>query len=126
MLDALLRFLATNRDVEGWETTAADWLIASTVVAVVIALLMVLLKWVLKQRATGPREKTWSRGRSVTFVLCGLLPVALLVGLVWYLSLDFHTIAGVSGLFKGILIAWVLYTGSMLLAHAAAWRNDMF
>jgi hypothetical protein len=126
MLDVLLRSLATNRDVEGWESTATNWLIAATVVAVIMALLMVVVKWGLKQQATSPREKTWSRGRSVTFVLYGLLPVALIVGITWYLSLDFHTIAGVPGLFKGIFVAWILYTGCMLVAHATAWRNDLF
>lgn len=126
MLDVLLRSLATNRDVEGWESTATNWLIAAIVVAVIVALLMVIVKWSLKQRATSPREKTWSRGRSVTFVLYGLLPVALIVGFAWYLSLDFHTIAGVPGLFKGIFIAWIFYTGCMLIAHATAWRNDLF
>ena len=33
MLDVLLRSLATNRDVEGWESTATNWLIAAIVVA---------------------------------------------------------------------------------------------
>lgn len=126
MLNVLLRSLATNRDVEGWETTATNWLIAAVVVAIIIALLMVLVKWALKQRAGGPRDKTWSRSRSVAFVLYGFLPIALAVGLSWYLSLDFHTIAGVPGLFKGICIAWILYMGCMLIAHATAWRNDLF
>lgn len=126
MLDVVRRSLATNRDLAGWEDIATNWLIAAVVLAVIASMLMVLVKWVMKQRASNPREKTWGLKRTVAFILYGFLPVAVAVAIAWYASLDFHAIAGVPGLFKGILIAWVLYTICMLVAHVAAWRNDLF
>jgi hypothetical protein len=125
-VDALLRSLATNREVPGWEDTAMNWLIAAVVTAIAVALVMIFTKLLKKKAASGPRELTWSRGRSVLFVIAGLLPLAVLVAGIWYFSINFHSIAGVPGLLKGILIAWLLYTACMVVAHAGLWRNDLF
>ena len=125
-MDTLLRSLATNRDVPGWEETAMNWLIAALVTAIAVALIMIFTKLLKKKAASGPRELTWSRSRSIVFVIAGLLPLAALVAAVWYFSINFHSIAGVPGLLKGILIAWLLYTTCMVVAHAGLWRRDLF
>jgi multisubunit Na+/H+ antiporter MnhB subunit len=125
-VDPLLRSLATNREVPGWEETAMNWLIAAVVIAIAVALVMIFMKLLKKKAASGPVELTWSRGRSVLFVMAGLIPLAILIVGVWYFSINFHSIAGIPGLLKGILIAWILYTACMVVAHAGLWRNDLF
>lgn len=125
-MDPLLRSLASNRDVPGWEETAMNWLIAAVVTAIAVALVMIFIKLLKKKGASGPRELTWSRSRSVLFMIAGLLPLAAIIAAVWYFSINFHSIAGVPGLLKGILIAWLLYTACMVVAHAGLWRNDLF
>lgn len=123
-MNTLLRALATNRDIPGWEDTAMNWLIAAIVIATIVTLLMVFVKLARKKMAVGA-ELTWSRKKTALFALSGLLPVAALLAAVWYSSMNFQSIAGVPGLLKAILIAWLFYSASMTLAHAGLWRNDL-
>lgn len=125
-MNSLLRTLATNRDVPGWEDTAMNWLVAAIVTATVVTLVMVFTKMLKKKAAAGPVQLTWNRRQTVLFVLAGLLPLAALVAAVWYSSINFQSIAGVPGLLKGILIAWLFYSACMVVAHAGLWRNDLF
>jgi multisubunit Na+/H+ antiporter MnhB subunit len=125
-VDTLLRNLAVNRDVPGWEETATNWLIASVVIAVSVALIMIFVKVMRKKAASGPKELTWKLRETNLFMFLGLLPIAAIVAAVWYLSINFHSITGTSGLFKGIAIGWFLYFVCMLAAHAALWRNDLY
>ena len=125
-MDALLRSLASNRDVPGWEDTAMNWLIAAVVIAVLGALIMIFTKVLKKKAASSPKDRTWNRTQSVMFIIAALLPLAAIAAGVWYFSINFHSIAGVPGLLKGILISWLLYTACMVVAHAGLWREDLF
>ncbi|HYO77593.1 MAG TPA: hypothetical protein VE010_14120 [Thermoanaerobaculia bacterium] len=125
-MNTLLRALATNRDVPGWEDTATNWLIAAIVTATVVTLAMVFTKLLNKKMAAGPVGLTWNRKQTILFVVAGLLPLAVLIAIVWYSSINFQSIAGVPGLLKGILIGWLFYSASMLVAHASLWRSDLF
>ena len=125
-MNTILRALAVNRDVPGWEDTAMNWLITAIVTAVIVTLAMVFTKIMKKKAAAGPRGMTWNRKQTVLFVMAGLLPLAALVALVWYSSINFQSIAGVPGLLKGILIAWLFYSTGMVIAHAGLWWNDLF
>jgi len=125
-VDTLLRSLASNRDVPGWEETAMNWLIAVIVIAVAGALIMVFTKALRKKAASGPITRMWNPSQSVMFILAALLPLALIVWGAWYFSINFHSIAGVPGLLKGIFISWLLYTTCMVIAHLGPWRKELF
>lgn len=125
-MDTLVRTLATNRDVPGWEETSTNWLIAAVVISIAIALIMIFTKLLKKKRATGAVELTWTPKRTNLFTLTALLPLAAVMAAVWYFSINFHSVIGVAGLLKGILIGWFLYVAFMLVAHAALWRRDLF
>lgn len=126
-LDGLLEWLTGDTSVDGWQETALNWLLAALIIAVICTGLMAVVKFILKQKASRPEQRIWSRGKAVLFILCGLLPVLLLAIVVWYLSRDFVNIMTISGLFKGIVFAWVLYLLLMLAGHAwGEWRNDLF
>jgi small-conductance mechanosensitive channel len=126
-LDGLLEWFTGDTSVDGWQETALNWLIAALVISVVCTGLMAVVKFVMKQKASRPEQRIWPRGKAVLFILLGLLPVLLLAIIVWYLSRDFVNIMTISGLFKGILFAWVLYLLLMLAGHTwGEWRNDLF
>ncbi|HEX8620226.1 MAG TPA: hypothetical protein VF911_21785 [Thermoanaerobaculia bacterium] len=125
-MNTWLQTLATNRDIPGWEDTAMNWLVAAIVMAIIVTLGMIFWKSVTKRTAAGPVGLTWSRRRTILFVLTGLVPLAMLVSLVWYSSINFQSVAGVPGLLKGILLAWALYSICMVVAHAGLWRDDLF
>lgn len=125
-MNALLRTLASNHDVPGWEDTATNWLIAAVVTAVGAALIMIFTKVLKKRAASGPLQLTWNPRRSILFMLAGLLPLAAVIVVLWYFSINFHSIVGVPGLLKGILMAWLLYLTCMVGAHAGLWQRDLF
>jgi hypothetical protein len=125
--DSILRFIASNREIDNWQDTAFNWLIAAVVISIVCVGLMVTIKFVIKQRAPNIKRRVWSRSRTVVFILVGFFPVLLATFFVWYLSRDFVNIVGVGGLLKGILFSWLLYTMLMLIWHSfGEWRRDIF
>lgn len=126
-LESLLEWLTGDTSVDGWQDTAFNWLIAALVIAVACTGLMAAIKFIMKQKAPNPERRIWPRGKSIIFILLGLLPVLLIAIVVWYLSRDFVNIMTISGLFKGIIFAWVLYLFLMLISHTwGEWRNDLF
>jgi len=126
-LDSILRFVASNRDIDNWQDAAFNWLIAAVVISIVCVGLMVVIKFIIKQRAPNIRRRVWSRSRTIVFILVGFFPVLLITSLIWYFSRDFVNIVGVGGLLKGILFSWLLYTMFMLIWHSfGEWRRDIF
>ena len=125
-MDTIVRTLATNRDVPGWEETSTNWLIAAVVISIAVALIMIFVKLMKKKWAASLIDLTWTPKRTNLFTLTALLPLAAVMAAVWYFSINFHSVVGVAGLLKGILIGWLLYVACMLVAHAALWRRDLF
>ena len=124
---SVLRIIAENRNYSNWQETALSWLVEIIVIGISIAVIMLLLKLLLKITAKNIISLTWSRQRTLLFMLAGLLPLLLVAWVVWYRSRDFGNVIGYTGLFKGILIGWVLYAVVMLAGHAAGpWQRDIF
>jgi succinate dehydrogenase hydrophobic anchor subunit len=120
-----LRWFTENR-IKGWEDTAESWLITAVVIAVLCAGLMLAYKLLRKKAARNIVEQTWSRRRTALLILIGLLPVFLFILTAWYTSSDFFNVMRVSGLFKGILFAWLLYLLFMIVGHLASpWRREL-
>lgn len=121
-----LRFFTQSRDVDGWEETATNWVLAALVVSIIGAGLVFAYKGVRKQAAKTLVERAWSRGETLLLIVMGLLPVLLLTLGIWYLSRDFTNIIGMWGLLKGIVFAWALYLVLMLVGHAVSpWRREL-
>jgi Na+/H+-dicarboxylate symporter len=120
-----LRWFAENR-IRGWEETSQSWIITAVVIAVLCAGLMLLYKLMRKKAARNIIEQTWSRRRTALMILVGLAPVFLFILTAWYTSSDFYNVMGVSGLFKGVLFAWLLYLLLMIIGHLASpWRREL-
>ena len=121
-----LKFFTTNRDIDDWESTALSWVLAALVISVLCAGLMMFIKWMRKHLAGNIKEKTWSRGETVLFMIVGMLPVFLVVLIIWYATRDYFNIIGVGGLLKGIIFSWVLYLLLMFVGHLLSpWRREI-
>lgn len=122
-----LRFFAQDREVDGWEDVATSWIVAALVIAIVCTGIMLIIKWLIKKQSGHIRARTWTRGKTTVFILSGWSLVLLGALIVYYASLDFTTIIGVTGLLKGVLFSWILYSLFMLVSHALSpWRRDLY
>jgi Na+/H+-dicarboxylate symporter len=120
-----LRWFTEDR-IKGWEETAESWLITAVVIAVLCAGLMLLYKLMRKKAARNIIEQTWSKRRTALLIVIGLLPVFLCILTAWYTSSNFFNVMRVSGLFKGVLFAWLLYLLLMIIGHLASpWRREL-
>ncbi len=101
-------------DEPGAHGTAVSWMMTGLVIAVLLTGAMVLLKWLLKERAA-IKQKRWPLSKVFGYMAVGLFPAfAVLLG-VYYLSLDFITMLGPQGFFKGVVFAWLVYLIAMVV-----------
>lgn len=122
-----LRFFAQDREVDGWEDVATSWIVAALVIAIVCTGIMLVVKWLMKKQSGDIRGRTWTRGKTAVFILSGWSLVLLGALIIYYASLDFTIIIGVTGLLKGILFSWILYILFMLVGHVLSpWRRDLY
>ena len=126
MSSDFLRFFTENRDIDGWQDTAFSWVIEAILISVVGAGIMLTVKWLRKRTAAVITQRAWSRNATIVFILIGLAPVLVLALVFYYASRDFANVVGVSGLAKGVVFAWLLYTMWMLAGHLGPWRRDIF
>jgi len=113
-------------DEEGCEDTALNWVIATIVIAIICALLMLAFKWLRKYAAINIVQKAWSRGQTVVLILVGLIPVVIILLIVWYTTRNFFNFVGVGGLLKGIVMSWLLYVLFMFTGHLVSpWRREI-
>jgi hypothetical protein len=126
MSSDFLRFFTENRDIDGWQDTAFSWVIEAILISVVGAGIMLTVKWLRKRTAAVITQKAWSRNATIVFIVIGLAPVLVLALVFYYASRDFANVVGVSGLAKGVVFAWLLYTMWMLAGHLGPWRRDIF
>jgi hypothetical protein len=126
-MESLLEWFTGDPSVPNWESTTVNWLITALVIAATFTGLMAVVKVIWKAKAPNPRIRIWPRSKAVIFILAGLAPVLITMSTTWYLSRDFVNIIAGVGLFKGILLGWMLYLFLMVLTHAfGEWREDLF
>lgn len=121
-----LKLFAQNRDIEGWDDTALNWLVWAVIVSVICAAVMLLMKLYKKRVARNIVEKTWGSGRTWKMIALGALLVPVGDLILWGLSRDFQNVIGIKGLAWGIVLAWLLYVAVMVASHlVSSWRNEI-
>lgn len=65
-------------------------------------------KWLLKERAH-LKNKRWPMVKVFGWLLLGWLPVILVLGLIYYFSINFTMILAIGGYFKGVIFTALLY-----------------
>lgn len=121
-----MQMFVDSCDEEGCEDTALNWVIATLVIAIMAALLMLGFKWLRKFTAVNIVQKAWSRGQTVVLILVGLIPIVIVMLVVWYTTRNFFNYVGVGGLLKGIVLSWLLYVLGMFLGHLVSpWRREI-
>jgi small-conductance mechanosensitive channel len=126
-LSGLLRGLITNDQPENYEEVATDWLLALFVVAFIWMAVMLVVELYRKWRQVHAEGRLWGTVRILVWMLLGLAPVLVTVLVVYYYSLDFQTVVGTPGLFKGIVVGWFLYVLMFLFGHLFGdLRRDLF
>jgi hypothetical protein len=99
--------------VPGAQETAMSWMLTGLVISVLLTGTMALVKKLRKDRAT-VNGKRWSLPKVFGFAAIGLFVVFAILLAVYYFSLNFTSIIGVQGFFKGVVFAWVIYLLTMV------------
>ena len=121
-----LQLFIDSCEDEGCEETALNWVLATVVVAIVCALLMLGIKWIKKYAAINLIQKAWSRGQTVVLIILGLVPVLIVLFIIWYTTRNFFNYVGMGGLLKGVVFAWLLYVVMMFTGHLLSpWRREI-
>lgn len=122
----ILRFFIDSAEPDDWETTAMNWILAAIVVAILCAGLTFGLKALLKAAASHHDKKIWGRGKTWLSFFIGLFPVFVILLIIWYSTRDFVNFIQVGGLFKGVIMAWILYLLVMIVGHLVSpWRREL-
>jgi len=118
--------LITNDQPNNYQEVADSWLAALFVIVVVSTLVLLVYQWTKKRM--DPRRRQWGRVKILVLMLAGFGLTMLAVVFTYTFSLDFQTVVGPPGLYKGIVVCWVMYAGLFLVGHFAVpdLRRDLF
>ncbi len=121
-----LRWFIDNGRVPRSEDTAMNWLLAAVVIAAVCTAGAMIFKAVRKSTAKTANEKIWSRGETLLLIVAWMGPVLIIMASVWYMTRNFFNIVGVGGLFKGVVLGWLVYLLMVFCAHLVSpWRREL-
>lgn len=109
-----------------WRGVVDAWMIALVVVVVSSVALMIAVKWFIKAKPGIQKDRVWPRGKTIGFILAGLLPAVGLLFTIWLVENEYRRVVEVGGLLTGTFICWIFYVLSMAIAHAMAWRRDLY
>ena len=125
----ILRFFTQNRQIDGWQETASDWVTVGLVAALFVAIVAVVAKslYEKKVRSTGDSGRLAYEGpsRSRLILVVFFFVVTGVVVFLWGIDRDFREIVGTSGLAKSVLAAWLVFLGSLLTGFAIFHRHHM-
>src|SRR5712675_1591029 len=108
MLQGLSRIAAsliTNDQPNNFQEVADSWLAALFVIVVVSTVALIVYEWFKKRM--DPRRRQWGKVKILLLMLVGLGLAMVSVIVTYSLSLDFQTVVGTPGLYKGIVVAWL-------------------
>jgi polyferredoxin len=111
---AFLRLFVTNQDIDGAEGVALSWVLTGIVIAAICTAVMAGGKWLLKERAH-LGCKHWPLPKVFGWLLLGWLLILLVLGLIYYFSIDFTMILAIGGYFKGVIFTALVYAVVMIV-----------
>lgn len=119
--------LITNDQPNNYQEVATSWLAALLIIAAIWVALMLVAELIQRGRYPDEKRKMWGTLKTLGFIAMGFVPVLISVCATYFYSLDFQTVVGKPGLFKGILVAGVLYFAVMLIGHLFGnLRRDLY
>lgn len=123
---SFLRLFLEKTGAPGAQAVATQWVIRSIVIALVVAGLMLGFKALRKYMADVARKRVWTRGQTWLLIVIGFAPVFIILWLNWWMTFNFLTFVGNSGLFSGVLLGWLVYLITMILGHLVSpWRREL-
>lgn len=126
-LTSIAESLITNDEPNNYQQVATSWLAALFIIAAIWMALMLAVELIQKARYDDEGRKMWGTVRTLGWIAVGLVPVLLSVCAIYYYSLDFQTVVGQPGLFKGIFVAGAIYITMMLIGHLFGnLRRDLY
>ncbi len=125
-LSKLAASLITNDQPNNFQEVADSWLAAIFIIAAVSTVLLVIYEWAKKRM--DPLRRQWGRVKILLLLLTGLGLVMIAVILTYSFSLDFQTVVGTPGLYKGILVTWIGFAVLFFAGHFVVpdLRRDLF
>ncbi len=119
-------------DPELWKKklfgVAENWIFSLIAISALLALVMLLIKGVIKKAAKGdPQKEIWPLSKTLSFTFTGLLLIVSIAALIYNSNVEYQSFIGMPGLVKGtVFISWSLYLVLMALFHLLFWRNDFY
>lgn len=112
-------------DAPGSEMAASNWVFTALVVAVLVAGLMEVVKWVRKERASINR-KHWPLRSVFGWIALGFLPILIFVLAFYLTDNSFKQVLGWGGFFKGVVFGWLIYVVVMIVVDICVprFRSD--
>jgi membrane protease YdiL (CAAX protease family) len=125
-LSKLAASLITNDQPNNYQEVADSWLAALFVIVVVSTIVLIVYQW--SRKRMDPRRRQWGRVKILWLMLVGLGLTMISVVVTYNVSLDFQTVVGTPGLYKGIVVCWIMYAVLFLAGHLAVpdLRRDLF
>src|SRR4051794_37950624 len=117
MLTKLAESLITNDQPKNYQEVATSWLATLFVIAAAWMAVMFIVELIQKNRYDDEKRRMWGTIKTLGWIAVGLVPMLITICLAYYYSLDFQTVVGLPGLFKGIFVAGVIYVTLMLVGH---------
>ena len=113
-------------DSDAATEVALNWVLLGLLVSILAAGLVMVIKGVWKLTAGDIIRKSWSRGQTWILVLTGLVPILVTLLMIWKVVRNFYDFAGIGGLVKGVLVAWVFYLIFAVFGHLVSpWRREI-
>ncbi|MEW6733926.1 MAG: hypothetical protein AB1489_21545 [Acidobacteriota bacterium] len=119
--DPIMRTITSD-----WIVVANSWFATSLLIAFTFAIVMLLIKWLMKIFAIVEKHRIWTRRQTILFLAVGLLLNFISLTFLWYADDVFFTVVAVYGLLNGILSSWLIYAILVSLGHLVFWRRELF
>lgn len=125
-LSQIAASLITNDQPNNFQEVANSWLAALFVIVMVSTVVLIVYEWVKKRM--DPRRRQWGKVKILLLLLVGLGLAMVSVILTYSFSLDFQTVVGTPGLYKGIFVSWLMYAFLFFVGHFIVpdLRRDLF
>jgi hypothetical protein len=127
MLTDILQFYIQHQS-PGWRETAMGWLVTVIVVSALSVIAFNGWKGWKKAFAPNPTARSWTFGETLMLFIVGFVTLFIVLLVIWFLTFDYFTFVGTTGLMSGTLTGWLLFLVLSILVHFSIpqWRREFF